>query len=107
MRPSVIGYGIRNDVFFNGMLVGYTGSKGYLRMDVNPGVHTIGTSSGNFDFKKIDLEAGKTYYFKQGQRIGLFIQNVKLLEVGEGYALKTIPKLNGPREVDEFPSSIY
>jgi len=107
MRPNPTGTAIRNNVYHNGELIGFTGVKSYLSWDVEPGKHTIGSSSGNYDFEELDAKAGETYYFKQAQRVGLITPNVELVPLEKDIAMRKFSKLRQATLVDELPASAH
>jgi len=107
MRPNPTGTAVRNYVYHNGELIGFTGVRSYLAWKIEPGKHTIGSSAGNYSFQKIDAQEGETYYFKQAQRVGLLVPNVELIPLEKDKAMRSFIKLRQASIVDVLPRSAY
>jgi len=107
LRPYPLGTAVRNDVYHNGFLIGYTGVRSYLKWQVKPGMHTIGSGAGNLSFMQLDAKPGETYYLKQSQKIGVVVPNVDLVLMDEEKGAKKYAKLNAPALVEVFPASPY
>ncbi len=107
MRPNPLGTAVRNRVYHNGKLIGFTGVRSYLIWEVEPGLHSVGSSGENYDFVEVGIEAGKTYYFKQAQRPGLWKPRIELVALSEDQAMKTINKLKMAKLVERLPRSAY
>ena len=107
MRPNPLSTAVRNRVYHNGKLIGFTGGRSYLTWDVAPGRHSIGSSCENYDVVELDMEAGETYYFKQAQRPGLLRPRIELVVLTEDRAMKTLNKLKMAKFVESLPRSAY
>jgi outer membrane lipoprotein SlyB len=70
-RNEILGGAIKMPVDIDGMLVGETGPKSFLRLGVTPGKHVISSLSEKNADLNIDLQAGQTYYVWQEVKMGM------------------------------------
>jgi Protein of unknown function (DUF2846) len=86
LRPSSMGMLIRMRVRCDGRNIGSTKAENFLFAVVEPGKHTLQTTSENVETMDITVEAGKIYYVKQQAKMGFAFAEtgLKLLDEKEG-----------------------
>jgi hypothetical protein len=67
----------------DGFLVGSTGPKTFLLLPVTPGEHTLISRTENADPFPMTTESGKTYYVRQGVKMGMFSARSRISLVDE------------------------
>jgi len=80
-RPTTMAYGVKTWTFADDQLIGLSKPKGYYFAQVPPGKRLIWSKAENTSALEVELEAGETYYFKTGIRVGLGKARVKLEQV--------------------------
>jgi hypothetical protein len=70
VRPAAMGMAINFWAFIDETPVGMTKGHTYIWATVPAGEHLVWSSSGNVSAVKMNLEAGKSYYFEQKAKIG-------------------------------------
>jgi Protein of unknown function (DUF2846) len=79
-RNEQMGAAIKMPVALNGKLVGDTGAKTYLLLQVPAGSHTIISKTENDSTLKLDVQAGRNYFVWQEVKMGM-MQARSLLQV--------------------------
>jgi len=92
IRPSTMGAAIRTWAFYDDELIGVTRGRGYTFAHVPPGDRLFWSKAENTSALQVDVEAGKTYYFKQQIMPGIGKARVKLVPVDEATAAKLLRK---------------
>ena len=92
IRPSTMGAAVKTWSFFDEELIGVTRGRGYTFAHVPPGERLIWSKAENTFALSVDVEAGKTYYFKQQILPGLGKARVKLVPINESVAAKMLRK---------------
>jgi hypothetical protein len=92
VRPATLGMAISFWAFIDETVVGVTKGNSYTFAAVPAGEHLIWSSSGNVSVLKVNLEAGKIYYFEQEIRGGAMKARVALEPMDEAEALEAIGK---------------
>jgi PBP1b-binding outer membrane lipoprotein LpoB len=82
-RNEVMGAAIKMPVVLNGKIVGDTGSKTFLLLEVEPGSHTLVSKTENDSTLKVDAVAGRNYFVWQEVKMGLFAARSQLQIVDE------------------------
>jgi Protein of unknown function (DUF2846) len=70
-RNEQMGAAIKMPVALNGKLVGDTGAKTYLLLQVPPGSHTLVSKTENDSTLKLDAQAGRNYFVWQEVKMGV------------------------------------
>ena len=78
VRPAMMGMAINFWAFVDETPVGVTKGHTYVWATVPAGEHLIWSSSGNESAIKMNLEAGKSYYFEQRAKMGGIRARVEL-----------------------------
>lgn len=92
IRAAKMGGAIRTWTFYDEELIGVSRSSGYSFTHVPPGERLIWAKAENTSALRVNLEAGRTYYFKQKILPGLGKARVKLLQVDKAEADKLLRK---------------
>jgi hypothetical protein len=82
-RHEVFGAAIKLPVLLNGRAVGDTASKTYMRLEVDPGNHTIVSKAEKDAVLKVDAAAGRNYFVWQEVKMGMWQPNSLLHLVDE------------------------
>lgn len=92
VRPAVMGTAIIFWIFVDDKAVGVTRGKTYSYAHVEPGKHIIWSKGENVSAVKMDVEPGKTYYFKHEVKMGGLKARVDLVPLsrseGQAYLAK-------------------
>ena len=91
-RPAVVGAAIKTWTFVDDQVIGVSKPKGYYFAQVEPGTRIVWAKAENTSALEVDLEAGKTYFFKTGIRLGLGKARVSLDQIAESSAEKYFGK---------------
>jgi uncharacterized protein DUF2846 len=83
VRPAMMGMAINFWAFVDETPVGVTKGHNYVWTTVPAGEHLIWSSSGNESAIKMNLEAGKSYYFEQKAKMGGIRARVELEPLAE------------------------
>jgi hypothetical protein len=100
-RPAITGAAIKTWTFADDQLLGVTRAKGYTYTLVPEGRRVIWSKAENTSAVELEVEGGKTYYFKTAIRPGLAKARVKLVQVGEQEAQKFLKKCAFCEPTDE------
>jgi len=92
IRGSSMGAAIRTWAFYDDELIGVTRGRGYSFAHVPSGERLIWSKAENTSALRVDVEAGKTYYFKQQIVPGIGKARVKLMQIDEATAAKLLRK---------------
>lgn len=93
MRPASYGQLSRTWAFVDDQFIGLNKGKTYFYAYVSPGRHLFWSAAENINSGYLSVEAGKTYYFKQGISPGLMKASVELLMAGEAQGKEWLKKL--------------
>jgi len=91
-RPAVAGAGIKTWSFADDQFLGVTRAKGYSFALVPEGKRVIWSKAENTSAFELEVEGGRTYYFKTAIRPGLGKARVKLVKITEAEAQKYLKK---------------
>jgi len=92
IRPSTVGAAIRTWAFYDDELIGVTRGRGYTFAHVPPGERLFWAKAENTSALRLEVEAGKTYYFHSQIVPGLAKARVKLVPIDETKAAKFLRK---------------
>lgn len=92
VRGAKMGGAIRTWAFHDEELIGVTRASGYAFALVPPGERLIWSKAENTSALRVNLEAGRTYYFKQKILPGIGKARVKLMPIDEAEATKIMRK---------------
>lgn len=92
VRPAAMGMAINFWGFVDETPVGMTKGHTYIWATVPAGEHLIWSSSGNVSAVKVNLEAGKSYYFEQKAKMGGIRARVELEPLAEADRAKAFEK---------------
>lgn len=96
MRPAFVGAAIPMGVRDGDILIGSTGSKGYLCWEREPGITKIASKSENTSTVELNAQAGSIYYLIQHVQMGLLIARNKLVLVDEAKGQEALQKCKPP-----------
>jgi hypothetical protein len=82
-RNETMGAAIKMPVVLNGKLVGDTGPKTYMLLEVPPGSHTVVSKTENESTVKVDAVAGRNYFLWQEVKMGFAAPRSQLQLVDE------------------------
>lgn len=82
-RSEVMGAAVKMPVALNGKLVGDTGAKTFLLLQVPPGRHTIVSKTENDSTVTVDAAPGRNYFVWQEVKMGLMSARSALQLVDE------------------------
>jgi Protein of unknown function (DUF2846) len=88
-RNESLGAALSMPVTVNGKLVGTTGARSYVRMELTAGTHNL-TSQGDGSKLAVSTEPGKVYYVWQEVKMGLMSGGSKLQIVPEDVGKKGV-----------------
>jgi hypothetical protein len=91
-RPATIGAAIKTWAFADDQFIGVSKAKGYYFAQVPAGKRLIWSKAENTSALDVEIEGGKTYYFKQGIRMGFGKARVKMIQIDESEARKYFEK---------------
>ena len=91
-RPSSMAAAIKTWTFADDQFIGVSKSKAYYYALVPPGNRTFWSKAENTSGVEIEVEAGKTYYFKTAIRPGFGKARVKMTQIDEAEANKYFGK---------------
>lgn len=83
VRPAAMGLAINFWSFVDETPAGATKGRTYNWIAVPAGEHLIWSSSGNVSALKMNLEAGKSYYFEQKVKMGGLRARVELVPLAD------------------------
>jgi len=88
VRPASVGFAIKSFFLCDDEILGINKGRCYFFAQVAPGKHLFWSKSENVDALELTVEAGKTYYIKQGIQMGAFRARTKVevLDEAEGQA---------------------
>ena len=92
IRPSTMGAAVKTWAFFDEELIGVTRGRGYTFAHVPPGERLVWSKDENTFALSVNIEAGKTYYFKQQIMMGIGKARAKLVPIDEATAAKLMRK---------------
>jgi hypothetical protein len=90
VRPAKMGFAINFWSFVDEKPVGVTKGNNYTFGVVPAGEHIVWSRSGNVSALRVQLEAGKSYYFEQKVRMGGMRARVELVSMSEADAQAAI-----------------
>lgn len=98
-RNETFGAAIKMDVAVDNTPIGQTASKTYFYTEVEPGKHTVTSTSENTDTLEFDTVAGKLYFIWQEVKMGALYARTKLHLVGDAEGQKGVleSKLAAPQ----------
>ena len=70
-RNESFGGAVKMEVLLDGKLVGKTAAHTYLKLEVQPGQHTLISKAENDDVLNLNTVAGKNYFVWQEVKMGL------------------------------------
>ncbi|HWM42282.1 MAG TPA: DUF2846 domain-containing protein [Burkholderiales bacterium] len=82
-RNEQMGAAIKMPVALNGKLVGDTGAKTYLLLQVPPGKHQLVSKTENDATLAVNAEAGRNYFVWQEVKMGMMVARSQLHLVDE------------------------
>lgn len=82
-RNETMGAAMKMPVALDGRLVGDTGAKTYLRLEVDPGSHAVASKTENDSTVTLNTVAGRNYFLWQEVKMGLMSARSQLQEVDE------------------------
>ena len=85
-RPASMGGAIKTWSFADQQLIGVSKPRGYYFDYVSPGKRIVWAKAENTSPLEVELEAGKTYYFKTALRMGWGKARVEMLQIDEAEA---------------------
>jgi hypothetical protein len=91
-RPATVGAAIKTWAFADDQFIGVSKSKAYYYALVPPGNHVFWAKAENTSGVELEVEAGKTYYFKTAIRMGFAKARVEMMQVDEAEAEKYFSK---------------
>ncbi|HET8880698.1 MAG TPA: DUF2846 domain-containing protein [Solimonas sp.] len=80
-RTETIDAALKIDLALDGKPIGPSAAHTYYFLDVEPGRHTVTSTSGNSDSLDIDMEAGQLYYVWQEVKMGFLAARTELHRV--------------------------
>lgn len=80
-RPANIGAAIKTWAFADDQFLGVSRANAYYFAQVPPGKHVFWAKAENTSGLEVEVEAGKTYYFKTALRVGLAKARVKMVQL--------------------------
>lgn len=92
MRPTSGAAGVKSFFFMDHEPLGVNRGSSYFFFHAEPGKHVFWSKSENVDAVELEVEAGRTYYLKQGVRPGFFRARTKLLVLDETGGEKALKK---------------
>lgn len=96
IRPTAFGFGTSMRITDNGRFVGFTGPKGYLCWEREPGEAEIACKAENTSKVSLDVNKGKVYYIRQHMQMGLLRARNKLEVVNEEKGKELLQKCKPP-----------
>ncbi len=94
MRPASFSGLNRTWAFVDDQCLGVTKGKTYFYTYVTPGKHLLWSAAENINSGYLNVEAGKTYYFKQGISMGWTKVSVEFLLATEAQGKEWIKNLS-------------
>ena len=85
-RPATMGAAIRTWAFADDQLIAVSKARGYSFAQVPAGTRLFWGKAENTSGVEVTVEAGKTYYFKVGLRMGLAKARVNMEEISAAEA---------------------
>jgi PBP1b-binding outer membrane lipoprotein LpoB len=82
-RNESIGAAVKMPVALNGKLVGDTAAKTYMKLEVQPGEHSLLSKTENDSILRVNTAAGKNYFVWQEVKMGMFAPRSSLQLVDE------------------------
>jgi hypothetical protein len=82
-RNETMGAAIKMPIALNGKLVGDTGPKTFLLLEVSPGNYTIVSKTENDSTLTVNAAAGRNYFIWQEVKMGLFAARSALQQVDD------------------------
>lgn len=82
-RNENFGAAIKMPVALNGKLVGDTAAKTYLRLEVDPGTHTVVSKTENDSSVTLNTVAGRNYFLWQEVKMGMMMARSSLQQVDD------------------------
>ena len=107
LRPGIMGSALRVKTYYDHELVGWTGARSYLAWEIEPGVHTIGSSTENYDTIRFTALPGQSYYFRQSLSIGFIEGRVNLSRMEMIKAESKISKLKAAKLIPQVKASSH
>jgi hypothetical protein len=92
VRPAKMGMAIRMWAFADDTVLGLTKGDTYAHAYLEPGEYTFWSRAENVSAVKQAVEAGKTYYFKQGVKMGGLKARVSVEFLSEAEGLEVLEK---------------
>lgn len=100
-RPATMGAAVKTWAFVDEELLGVCRAKGYFFAQVPPGRHIFWGKAENTSAVELEVEAGRTYYFKKSIRVGFNKAQVKLVQIDEAEAEKYFQKCSFTEPTEE------
>jgi len=82
-RNETMGAAIKMPIALDGKLVGDTGAKTFLLLEVSPGSHTLVSKTENDSTLTIDAAAGRNYFVWQEVKMGMMAARSALQRVDD------------------------
>lgn len=94
LRTSMLGYKINTKLAVDGKWMGMNRGKTYFFFPLEPGEHFFCSEAENQDYLALTVEAGKTYYLKQGIEMGLWKARTSLTVLDDKKGEEELKDLN-------------
>ncbi len=101
VRPAMLGKAIKAWAFVDETTIGVNKGKHYTFATVPPGRHVFWARAENVSALEMNVEAGVSYYLKQGVQMGGLKARVKLVAVSEMEGKAAIEKCKYTQLTDE------
>lgn len=98
MRTSMLGYKINSKLAVDGKWMGMNRGKTYFFFTLEPGEHFFCSEAENQDYLALTVEAGKTYYLKQGVEPGMWKARTDL---------RVMPDKEGKEKLKDLNLSVF
>jgi hypothetical protein len=92
LRPATLGLVVRMFLNCDSVHIGSTMAHNFVYVMLEPGTHTLMSTSENHSTLEITVEAGKVYYIKQEVKMGIAIAETGLKLVDETEGQKYLKK---------------
>lgn len=101
VRPALMGKTVKTWAFVDEEPVGANKGRHYTFAKVSPGLHLFWAKAENTSALELKVNAGETYYLKQGIRMGGMKARVKLMAVDAEEGKKAMQKCKYTELTDE------
>lgn len=93
-RNEFMGGAVAMEIDLDGKQVAVTRANNYVRLIVEPGMHTITSHAENEHSVEVDAMKGKNHYVWQEAKMGIMMARTKLNLVGEEEGRKGVNECN-------------